>query len=81
MAAPLEQRRYMVKQYIAVVQNRRGQRFMVFQSGDEKYYLFAPMDRDGCCATFQFPVRKTELRREMASALRHGWGNAGIGAE
>lgn len=73
--------RYQVKQYVAVVQNRRGQRFMVFRTGDEKYYLFAPLDADGCVSTYQFPVRKTNLRREIASALAHGWGNAGIGGE
>jgi hypothetical protein len=33
--------RCQVKQYVAVVQNRRGSRFMVFQSGDDKYYLFS----------------------------------------
>ena len=78
---PPDQRAYMVKQYIAVVRNRRGAKFMVFNSGDEKYYLFCPLDRDGCQGTNQFPVRKTELRRDIRSALAHGWGNAGIGHE
>lgn len=73
-----EQRRYMVKQYVAVVQNRRGTRFMVFRTGDEKYYLFCPLNADGCLSTLQFPVRKTELRRDIASALAHGWGNASL---
>lgn len=68
-------RRYMVKQYIAVVQNRFGTRFMVFQSGDEQWYLFCPVDADGCQGTNQFPVRKTDLRRDIRSALAHGWGN------
>lgn len=68
-------RRFMVKQYIAVVQNRVGTRFMVFQSGDERWYLFCPVDADGCLSTNQFPVKKTDLRRDLRSALAHGWGN------
>lgn len=68
-------RAYMVKQYVAVVQNRRGQKFMVFKTGDDKFYLFCPL-HNGCLSTTQFPVRKTALRREIASALAHGWGNA-----
>lgn len=75
-------RAYMVKQYVAVVQNSRGTKFMVFQTGDEKFYLFSPLDPSGCVAAgMQFPVRKTDLRGEIRSALAHGWGNAGIGHE
>ena len=68
-------RRYQVKQYVAVVQNTRGTRFMVFKTGDEKYYLFCPVTPEGTLDTFQFPVRKTELARPIASALAHGYGN------
>lgn len=68
-------RRYMIKQFIAVVQNRWGQRFMVFRTGEEKYYYFDPIDRYGCSGCAGFPVRKTDLRRPIASALAHGWGN------
>ena len=78
---PPDQRAYMVKNYVAVVQNRRGQKFMVFRTGDEKYYLFDPLRPDGTSGCVGFPVRKTCLRREIASALAHGWGNAGIGNE
>ena len=48
--------RMMVKQYVAVVRSRFC-RFMVFRTGDEKYYLFCPLDRDGCQSTWQFPVK------------------------
>ena len=68
-------RRYMVKQYVAVVQNHRGRRFMVFCTGDDRYYLFDPLDRDGCSLCTGFPVKKTDLRRDLRSALAHGWGN------
>lgn len=69
-------RRFMVKQYIAVVENAWGTKLMVFQSGDEKYYLFCPLDPDGCqAAGLQFPVRKTDLRKEIRAMLAHGCGN------
>lgn len=74
-------RRYMVQQYVAVVKNPRGQKFMVFRTGDEKFYLFVVLTPDGCCSDIQFPVRKTSLTRPIGSALAHGWGNAGIGHE
>jgi hypothetical protein len=70
-------RRYMVQQYVAVVQNRRGQRFRVYKTGDERYYLFDPLvpgtDCSGCVA---FPVRKSDLITPIRRALAHGWGNA-----
>lgn len=78
---PPDQRAFMVKQYVAVVQSRSGQKFMVFRTGDEKYYLFDPLRPDGTSGCMAFPVRKTSLRRDIASALAHGWGNAGLGAE
>lgn len=70
-------RRYMVKQYVAIVQNKRGHRFRVFCTGDEKYYLFDPLiPGTDCSGLMPFAVRKTDLTREIASALAHGWGNA-----
>ena len=69
-------RAYMVQQYVAVVQNRWGTKFMVFQTGDPKFYLFCPLSPEGTMSDFQFPVRKTELRREIRSMLNHGCGNA-----
>ena len=81
MGMPLATARYGVKQYVAVVQNRRGQKFMVFQTGDAKYYLFDPLRPDGTSGCIGFPVKKTDLRRDIASALAHGWGNAGLGHE
>jgi len=77
----LMDRQYMVKQYVAVVKSRTGQRFMVFRTGDEKYYLFDPIDKDGCSYCRGFPVLKADLRSEIRRALSHGWGNAGIWEE
>jgi hypothetical protein len=72
-------RRYQVKQYVAVVQNRRGSRFMVFETGDSRWYLFSQLyPGPGLIATgLQFPVEKKELRDDLRRALAHGWGNAG----
>lgn len=68
-------RNLMVKQFVARVRSRTGQRFNVFETGDEKYYLFDPIDRDGCSYCNQFPVLKKDLRDDIRRALRHGVGN------
>lgn len=67
-----------VKQYVSVVANCRGRRFMVFKTGNDKFYLFCALDDQGFQTGLQFPVEKKRLRREFSSALRHGWGNASI---
>jgi hypothetical protein len=66
-----------VKQYVAVLQKASGGRFMVFATGDQKYYLFSQLYPGTLTATgLSFPVRKADLRRDVRSALAHGWGNA-----
>lgn len=69
-------RRYMVKQYVAVVANARGQRFRVFQTGDDKWYLFDPLDPNDCSGCIAFPVEKKNLRDDLRRALSHGVGNS-----
>lgn len=70
-------RRYGVKQYIAIVKNGDGMRFMVFATGDTKYYLFSQLYPGTLSATgLQFPVLKSRLRDDIKSALTHGWGNS-----
>jgi hypothetical protein len=66
----------MVKQYVAVVRSRTGQRFRVFTTGDDKYYLFDPVAQDGCSGCIGFPVLKASLRREVRSMLNRGCGNS-----
>jgi hypothetical protein len=66
---------FQVKQYVAVVQNNWGNQFMVFRTGDDRFYLFVLMDSHGCLTELQFPVRKSDLRPEIRIALAHGWGN------
>ncbi len=74
--------RYQVKQYVAVVKNRWGNRFMVFRTGDDKFYLFQPVDADLCATSLPgFPVEKKRLVPDMKRALAHGWGNAGARGE
>lgn len=68
---------YQVKQYVAVVRNSFGQRFMVFVTGDPKFYLFSALIGETMISGgLQFPVAKKSLTRELRSALRHGWGNS-----
>ena len=67
----------MVKQYVAVVQGAWA-RFMVFETGSAKHYLFCQLDPRGCQTTLQFPVAKANLREDVRRALAHGWGNAGL---
>lgn len=71
-------RRYQVMQYVAVVQNERGMRFMVFRTGDPKYYLFSQLlPGPGLVASgLSWPVLKSRLRNDIKSALAHGWGNS-----
>jgi len=68
-------RRYQVMQYVAVVKSTWG-RFRVFTCGDLAFYLFSQIDPDGCDTGLQFPVKRSDLRREVRSALAHGWGNS-----
>jgi hypothetical protein len=67
----------MVKQFVAVIQGRWC-RFMVFETGSPRYYLFAPLDDNGCQGTLQFPVLKMDLQPRVRRALAHGWGNANL---
>jgi len=66
---------YGVKQFVATYQGQRGW-FNVFQTGDPKYYLFDPLDPDGCSLSNAFPVLKSRLRPELRRRLAHGQGNA-----
>lgn len=66
-----------IKQYVAVVRGRWC-RFMVFRTGDDRFYLFSALDRHGCQTGLQFPVRRSELRPDLRRALAHGVGNAGL---
>jgi hypothetical protein len=60
-------RRMMVKQFLGHVANPRGQRFRVFTTGDEKYYLLDPLiPGTDCSGCVQFPV----LRRVLNQRLR-----------
>lgn len=68
--------RYQVKQFVSRLRSpSTGARFNVFKTGDEKYYLFDPIDKDGCSYCNSFPVKKSDLLPEYRRALTHGWGN------
>ena len=67
-------RRFQVKQYVAVVRGASGGRFRVLRTGDDRYYLFDAIDERGCSTGLQFPVLKSRLRTDVKRALAHGWG-------
>jgi hypothetical protein len=71
-----EQRRLMVKQYVAEVQGRFGW-FQVFETGDAKYYLFVAVVGESRVATgLSFPVEKKRLTQPLRRALANGVGHA-----
>ena len=67
--------RYQVKQFVAVVRGSFA-RFMVFETGDPKFYFFQQIDADGNATALQWPVEKSRLRDDLRRSLRHGVGNA-----
>lgn len=69
-----------VKQYVAVMRGRHG-RFMVFETGDARFYLFSQVAPDGTLTGLSWPVRKADLQPTVRSALRNGWGNTGLSQE
>jgi hypothetical protein len=69
-----------VKQFVAVVRGARRNRFAVYATGDDKFYLFAQVCPAGYFTGLSFPVRKSELRDDVRRALANGWGNAGMGS-
>lgn len=75
-----ERARRGVKQYVAVVRGRFG-RFMVFETGDPKFWLFSQLDPSGTATGLQVPVRKSDVQPEVRRMLRSGCGNAHLGPE
>ena len=67
------------KQFVAVVEGRTGSHFMVFKCGNERFYLFQPIDEAGCAIGQSFPVERKRLWDDIRKALAHGWGNSWIG--
>jgi len=69
--------KYGIKQYVAVVRNRRGGRFRVFETGDPKYYMFDQLiGETSASSRIMFPILKNRLRDDIRRALRYGWGNS-----
>lgn len=64
------------KQYVAVVMGRFGIRFRVYTTGDDKFYLFDPLDAQDCSMCNALPVRKSDLKPDIRRALAHGYGNS-----
>jgi hypothetical protein len=65
--------RYGAFEYVAECRGRWSW-FRVFTTGDARYYLFDQLVGDtGVSSGLQFPVAKSELRRDVRSALANGW--------
>lgn len=62
-------RELMVKQFVGDLHTPRGV-FRVFETGDEKFYLFDPLDPFGCSGCIGFPVRKTDLKPAIRRLLQ-----------
>lgn len=69
-------RALMVKQFVACVANGRGEKFLVFRTGDDTRYLFRPVGPGSTLSTLSFPVRKADLRPEIRRMLANASGNA-----
>ena len=79
MAMNSDMLKYGCKQFVAVIKNRFNRQFMVFTSGDPKYYLFSAIDNQGIAVGIpSFPVLKKDLRDDIRHALLHGCGNSNI---
>jgi hypothetical protein len=68
-----------VKQFVAVVQGEHG-RFMVFETGSARHYLFAQLYPGTTTQTgLSWPVLKADLRDDVRHGLAHGVGyQAGV---
>lgn len=68
-------RRRQVAQWVGVHTNTRGVPFMVFNTGDQRYYLFRQCYPGTLTNTgLEFPVERRRLTREVRAALAHGVG-------
>lgn len=63
---------FQVIQYVAELNGSFGCRFRVFRTGSGRHYLFVCVQNPDIA----FPVLKTDLRRDVRSALAHGVGHA-----
>lgn len=67
--------RYMIKRYLARIRSRRGRVFEVFSTGLPGWLLFCVISgadvqgNRGYQTGLQFPVRRSDLRREISRAI------------
>lgn len=65
--------RYQVKQYVGLVINSRGCPWLVFETGDPKFYLFCQCYPETTTQTgLNNAVKKTDLQDDVKRALRRG---------
>ena len=63
----------MVKQYVARYDSR-WTRWLVFRTGDDRWYLFCAVDANLSDTGVHVPVRRSDLVPEARRALAHGCG-------
>ena len=69
-------RRCMVKQYVGEIYTLAPwgtpPQFRVFATGDDRWFLFDPLDLYGCSTCNQFPVLAATLRDDVRAGLSAG---------
>ena len=65
-------RTLMVKQFCGEIHTPTAH-FRVFQSGDDKFFVFDPIDQYGCSYCNAFAVRKSDLKPEIRAGLNKGY--------
>ncbi len=76
--------RYGVTKFIGIIHNNCGTRFLVFETGDPKFYLFnilLPFANCIICSTISFAVRKGTLRDDVRTNLARGFGMQDISTD
>jgi len=71
-------RELQAKQFVAVVQNGTGLKCNVYETGNDKYYLFRPLVPGfvGIEGGIEVPILKKELQPKIKRMLANGCGNA-----
>lgn len=72
-------RRYMVMQFLGELRTLTPWGtpidYRVFRCGDDKWFLFDPLDRHGCSLCQQYPIERKRLERNIRRAFTSGDGS------
>lgn len=62
-----------VTRFICEITADNGNKFRVFETGDQRYYMFCLLAPDGSDSGIHNPVRKTRLTREATRFIRSNY--------